>query len=227
MVRPFNVATLAADCGSSSLLGASSVMYQVGVFKQGSDKLAAMSPEADVEIKRKSVFNHKCHHRAPGDSEPCDRTRDRSRGLPPGDLKNSLEKRRFISLVQHSLSLSLSRTIWAHSKHGAAFPSGCQVKEQKKGPGRRRRARVAVEKSKVDRKGKEQAVDAEISGSLSSSESGLFSSDQVKRLNTLLKGLPLLPLQNSRPLLAARTRWSSKELRGSCASPGSFSDRTV
>ncbi|KAF5358710.1 hypothetical protein D9757_013025 [Collybiopsis confluens] len=36
-------------------------------------------------------------------------------------------------------------------------------------------------RSKVDRNGKEQAVDAEISqGSLSSSESGLFSSDQVK-----------------------------------------------
>ncbi|KAF5358711.1 hypothetical protein D9757_013024 [Collybiopsis confluens] len=100
----------------------------------------------------------------------------------PGDLKNSIDKRRFISLVQrlHSFSheqfglipnmkLSFLQNVKLESKKRVQEDNGTQDSQPKK--------------SKVDGKGKgkEQAVDAEISqGSLSSSESGLFSSYQVE-----------------------------------------------
>ncbi|KAF5383940.1 hypothetical protein D9757_007392 [Collybiopsis confluens] len=98
----------------------------------------------------------------------------------PGDPKNSLDKRRFISLVQRLHSLS-------HKQFGLIpnmelpFLQDVKLKSRKRARGDDDEQESQSKKSKVDRKGKEQAVDAEISQrSLSSSESGLFSSDQVE-----------------------------------------------
>ncbi|KAF5381482.1 hypothetical protein D9757_008134 [Collybiopsis confluens] len=100
----------------------------------------------------------------------------------PGDLKNSIDKRRFISLVQRLHSFS-------HEQFGLIpnmklpFLQNVKLKSKKRVRGDDGKQESQPKKSKVDGKGKgkEQAVDAESSqGSLSSSESGLFSSYQVE-----------------------------------------------
>ncbi|KAF5349071.1 hypothetical protein D9757_012190 [Collybiopsis confluens] len=98
------------------------------------------------------------------------------------ESQNSLEKRQFISLVQRLHSLS-------HKQFGLIpnmelpFLQNVKLKSRKRVRGDDGKQESQPKKSKVDGKGKgkEQAVDAEISqGSLSSSESGLFSSYQVE-----------------------------------------------